>query len=294
MRNLVIKRREAFFNRRKAMEVYICEPEGEYEIHGNACRKLGRLDNGDVISFPVDNAAAKIYILPEGADEDDPCEYCFLPEGNSDIFLSGSCQFSPFAGHPFHFDGGDNSLAVKQRRKALLLILAGLVAAVVLGVIGGKIISNIASNHRNGTPETFHYDGMQITLTEDFQLVDVSNLGFNTGYASTDTSVFVLKEAFSDEAGLENLSVETYAQLVIDSNPKLAGNTATQEEGLTIFEYTAVSPVDGESYTYMVAFFKGPDGFWMIEFSSTEDMFPDMRQTYLNYAASVCFTNNAI
>jgi len=294
MRNLVIKRKNAFFHRRKAMEIYICDPQGETRIHGNPCRLLGTVDNGEIVAFPIGDETARIYVIPEGTDEDTACEFCQLPEGNADVFLSGCCQFSPFAGHPFHFDGNDSSLAVSKRRKSLLFILPALAIAVALGAFGGRILSKFAEKDRSTTPQVFHHDGMQITLTADFRQVDVTDQGFTAGFASNDTSIYVIKEAFSDEAGLENLSVDAYAQLVIDGNPKLSGNYPTQEGTLTVFEYTAVSPVDGKSYTYLVTFFKGPDAFWMIEFSTLEVQAAQMRQTYVSFANSVCFTGNTI
>lgn len=294
MRNLVIKRRKASPNGRKVMEVYICDPMGQTEIHGNLCRLLGTLGNGEIAAFPVEEGSAKLYVVPKKMDAGAPCEYCCLPEGQADIFLTGSCQFSPFAGHPFHFDGNDRSVAKRHRRKHLLITVIALVAAVALGVTVGKVVSHLRTSQRNNTPQVFRESGMEITLTQDFRQIDVSDQGFFTGFNSSNTTIYVQRETFADDPSLRYLSLEEYAQLVLSSSDEESGGKPTQEGGLTYYEYTARSPVNGKRYTYFVTFFKGPDAFWMIEFTTLEDNAAALRPAYIQYANSVCFPDNAI
>ena len=135
---------------------------------------------------------------------------------------------------------------------------------------------------------------MEITLTDEFQEVDVSEYGFTTGYSSADTAIYVLKEDFTDADGFQDLTVEEYAQLVINNNMFFGNTYPTYEDGLIIYEYEEYSYVDGENYYYLIAFFKGPDAFWMVEFSTFDELSFFMRDTYLDYAHTVHFANSAI
>ena len=137
-------------------------------------------------------------------------------------------------------------------------------------------------------PQVFAAEGMQITLTQAFQETDVAQYGFTLGYASQETAVFVLKEEFSLSAGFEDLTLDEYAQLVL-SNNQLFGGRPTKEQGLTVYEYTEVSQEDGKTYAYLIAFYKGPDAFWMFEFSTQEKKMDDLRQSYMDYAKTVQF-----
>lgn len=294
MRNLVIKRRKAAPNGRKNMAVYICDPAGEKEIHGNLCRLLGTVGNGDIAAFPVEEAEVKVYVVPEDMEKDALCEYCTLPAGNADVFLTGCCQFSPFAGHPFHFDGNDRSVAKRQRRKLLLITVCCMVAAAAIGITAANVVGAYRIRQRNNTPQLFRESGMEITLTQDFQQIDVSDQGFYTGFNSSNTTIYVQRETFADDPSLGYLSLEEYAQLVLNSSEKESGGKPTQQDGLTYYEYTARSPVNGKRYNYFVCFYKGPDGFWMIEFTTLEDNAAEMRPAYIQYAKSVCFPDNAI
>lgn len=294
MRNLVIKRRKTAPNGRKHMLVYVCDPMGQTEIHGNPCRLLGTVGNGDIAAFPVEESEVKLYVVPENMGKDTPCEYCCLPAGNTDVFLTGICQFSPFAGHPFHFDGNDRSVAKGHRRKLLLITVVCLVAAAAIGLTSANLVGAYRLQQRNNTPQVFRESGMEITLTQDFRQIDVSDQGFFTGFNSSNTTVYVQREAFADDPSLGFLSLEEYAQLVLSSSEKESGGKPTQQDGLTYYEYTARSPVNGRRYSYFVFFYKGPDAFWMVEFTTLESNGAALRPAYITYAKSVCFPDNAI
>jgi len=293
MRNLVIKRNKTFVGCAATLKVYISDPiSGDLTIHGTLCRKLGTLKNGETMIFPIGEEEARIYVIADKLSRKLDCEYCTLPAGNQDIFISGKCQFDPIQGNPFHFDG--NVSAPKNRKRSVIMGIGICVAATVIGAVVGFVLPSLLLKEPPSQPKTFTAEGMQITLTDAFQEADFSEYGFTLGYASKDTAIYVLKEEFTLSAGFSDISLQDYVQLVIANNDNLRGQSATQEQGQWILEYTTRNPEDGKIYSYLIVFLKGPDAFWMFEFSTHADNAQSMRQTYLDYAATICFPDAAI
>lgn len=294
MRNLIIRRNKSFVGCAAILKVYISDPAVcDLTIHSTPCRLLGTLKNGETVAFRIPDSEARIYVIADKLSRNWDCEYCTVPAGAMDIFLSGSCRFDPFQGNPFHFDG--NFQTGKKRNtgwKAAIVILG------ILALTGVSLAANLLPNYlvkkQRSQPQTFSDEGMQITLTKAFQETDVAEYGFTLGYASDDTAIYILKEEFSLSDGFENLSLDQYAQLVIANNPNLGNGTPNHEQGFTIYEYTTISQEDGKPYSYLIVFLKGPDAFWMFEFSTHANQAEEMRQTYLDYAATIRFPGAAI
>lgn len=293
MRNVIIRRYSGFSGRDNDLIVYATDPDGDITISGKPCRILGSLSDGQTAAFAIGENEVTLYLAEQDPQQLQGWEFCTIPPGNSDVFLSGKRRFSPKYGHPFHFDG-NKSIPAKRWLIALIVGLCIFIPAFAIGLIAGSIQIAHSFHTYRIAPQTFSSDGMQITLTNEFEQVDVSSQGFTTGFTSSDTSIFVLKEPFTLQEGFGDLTLTEYAQLVIDNNAHLAGGTPTVENGLTIFEYETISPIDGENYSYLIVFFRGPDAFWMFEFSTPVSNAPFMRQTYLDYASSIIFAGTSI
>ena len=290
MRNLIIRRNKAFFGRDQSYCVYISDPiNGDFNIGSIPCRLLGRLANGELASFFIGEDTARLFIVPENYSEEICCEYCVLPAGDQPITLHGKCIADKKNGHPFHFFGNKLPGKVKARR-----VIAGVLAGVIAFGAFFAFWKNPSVTNYTSREKTFTYQGMEITLTEDFKEEDVSVYGFNTGYSSSNTAIYVLKEDFASASGFQDLTVDEYAQLVISNNMFFGSSYPTYEDGLTIYEYEELNMADGQNYYYMIAFFKGPDAFWMVEFSTYDYLSAYMRQTYLDYANTVTFQTNTI
>lgn len=290
MRNLIIRRNKAFFGRKEPYCVYVSDPaSGDFNINSTPCRLLGRIANGELAAFSIAEDAVQLFIVPENYSDEYCCEYCILPAGDQPITLHGKCFADKKNGHPFHFFGNKLPGKVKARR-IIAGVLAGAIAIGAFFAFGDKPSFSMQQTQE----KTFAYQGMEITLTEDFKEEDVSEYGFNTGYSSSDTAIYVLKEEFSSADGFQDLSLDEYAQLVISNNMFFGSAYPTHEDGLTIYEYEEFNMADGQNYYYMIAFFKGPDAFWMVEFSTYDYLSAYMRQTYLDYANTVTFWTNTI
>ena len=64
-----------------------------------------------------------------------------------------------------------------------------------------------------GAEKEFTSNGMTLTLTDEFR--ETTYEGYTVCYESKDVAVFVLKESFSLQAGLGDMSIDDYAELVM-------------------------------------------------------------------------------
>jgi len=293
MRNLIITRNKAIAGCAARLHVYITDPDsGDLFIHGTPCRKLGALKNGETGYFPVEDTAARVYVIADQLSKDLYCEYCDLLPGSRDVVLSGKCRFDPLNGNPFHFDG--NTAAPKTKNLRLFIISLLCVLVISGGLVLGALIPRLMQEKELAKPQVFTAEGMQITLTKAFRQLDASEIDFTLCYGSQDTTVYVIKESFSSSAEFQSLSAETYAQLVLSGSEYLSGGRPVQEEGLITYQYTEYNYADGNDYSYLMVFLKGPDAFWIFEFSTEVSNSDSMRQTYLEYAKTICFPGAAI
>lgn len=291
MRNLILTRNKSFVGCAVKLKVYISDPvQNELTIHNIPCRLLGTVKNGETVVFPVSDSPARVFVIADKLSKDLRCEYCDLPEGDQDIRLAGKCRFDPYGGNPFHFEG--NAVPAKAKRRSWIIGISAVLAGVIIG-LGATVVPKLAKQKALAEPKVFAAEGMRITLTKAFSEMDATEYGFNLGYASNDTAIFVMKEEFTLSADFEELTLDEYAQLVLNNNGMSNGRPYTAE-GFTVYEYTEVSMTDGKTYSYLIVFLKGPDAFWMFEFSTAEDRADAMRQTYLDYARTITFSGLAI
>ena len=66
MRNLTIKREKTFVGSLGTLKIYIEDPNaGDTTINDTVCRKLGDLKNGEEKTFPVEDRAAKLFVIAD-------------------------------------------------------------------------------------------------------------------------------------------------------------------------------------------------------------------------------------
>lgn len=287
MRRLWIKRHKRFVGCGGKMKVYIEDPmEGDTRINGVLCRKLGVLKNGENKRFEIGNEAAKVFVIGDKLSRNVYNEFINIPAGQEDIFLSGKNYYNPFAGNPFRFDGVTDEEVLENRKKvkkkSMLILAISLVVGFVLG-IGGVLLENVGKND----PKTFYADGIQITLTEAFSEVEME--GFHVCYGALDKAVFVIREGFDTMEGLEDLSVEEYGQMVLDSNGFDDSFELIDLDGLTFFDYVTTNE-DNEDWYYLTSVYKDMDAFWLVQFTCLDEKADDeMISWFLAWADSVAF-----
>ena len=161
--------------------------------------------------------------------------------------------------------------------KKLLIVLLAVWMAVAMVSCAGK-------DPRDGEAKTFSVDGLSITLTDGFREKDVD--GYNKGYDSAKMGVLVLKEAFADIPGAESLTLDDYAEMVLENNQGKASEVKTSD-GLTYMEYVAES--SGQEYGYLVVMYRSADAFWLVQFFSKSADFNEYRPSFINWAKTVTF-----
>ena len=179
-------------------------------------------------------------------------------------------------GNPFRFDGVTDAAVLQNRKKGGRKGLVVMIVAVLVGLAIGFWM-NMPKD------KTFSVSGIEITLTDEFEKEDFS--GFDAGYVTNDVMVLLLKEHFSMLPGSKDMTLEAYAQVVIENNGRKG--TMSEENGVVYFEYTAVS--GGETYHYIVTMHKGPDAFWLVQFCTLEADKDEYRDEIFEWAASVNF-----
>lgn len=283
MRNLTITRTKSFVASLGKMKVYIEDPDSsELLINGVPCRKLGDLKNGETRTFPIGEQAAKVFVIGDQLSRNYSNDYYPLPAGTEDITVTGKNAYNPGAGNPFRFDGVTDPEVLANRKKGGKKGTLVLIFAVIIGFLMGlaPTILNVATS--NG-PKEFSGSGMTITLTKAFEEVEYQ--GFTQCYESREAVVFMLKEEFSLVPGLEDYTLEDYADLVLSSN-SIDAEVKT-ENGVMYFTYT--SAPDGTTFYYMATLHKSSDAFWLIQFATPESMKDEYHSLFLEWAASVEF-----
>ena len=104
MRMLTIKRNKSFAGFLGKVQVYIAAPDGNLEIHGQLCKKLGDLKNGEEKSFTIDIAATTVYVIGDASTKDFCVDAKAIAEGTAEVRLSGKVTLDPQSGNPFIFD----------------------------------------------------------------------------------------------------------------------------------------------------------------------------------------------
>lgn len=133
----------------------------------------------------------------------------------------------------------------------------------------------------------FSHSGMHIKLTEGFRQIDAD--GYTTAFDSDEVAVFVLKEAFSLQAGLEDYTVTQYADMVHTANASKLPGPVQKTDGLTVMEYSFYNAEKSCTFKYLSTMFKGSDAFWLIQFACDSTKYDDYKAHFISWAKTVTF-----
>ena len=280
MRNLTITRTKSFVACLGKMKVYIEDPMGgDTVISGVNCRKLGDLKNGETVTFPIGEEAARVYVIADQMSKNYSNDYYPLEAGTEDVVLTGKNHFNPGAGNPFRFDGVTDETVLANRKKGGRMGIVILILAAIFGAIMGRSCARVVQ------PQDFTVDNMTITLSSEFRAADYE--GFTQCYESRNMGVSVLKESFSQYPILEDYTLEEYGDAVMWANG-LTDSSLTPYADFMYFTYTSTDDA-GNTFGYLATVHKGSDGFWLIQFSTLEEKYPDYESQFLEWAETVRF-----
>lgn len=281
MRNLTIKRNKSFVGCLAKDKVYIRDYDNpEITISGVPCRFLGTLKNGAQVSFQIPDEEQQIFVIADKVSK----EYCnatvTLPAGQ-DYYLTGKHHFV-LGSNPFRFDGVDGpglkENQKKQGRKGALIWIV----AVIIGAVVGFALTNIgpgAKTFKKG-------DHFAITLNKDFEKIEGDELeDCFAGYKTDYVQVFVLRDRYEDfNDAFRELSLDEYIELTLEGEGR-ADAKVQKGDGYKYITYSEI--IEGQFIHYMVAFYKGYDGFFVVNFVTPTENVDQYRDSFEKWAKSV-------
>lgn len=282
MRSLTITRTKSFVASLGKMKVYIEDPDAsEITIQNVPCRKLGTLKNGETATFTISDIAAKVFVIADTMSRNYSNDYYPIPAGTEDVVISGKNKYNPGAGNPFRFDGVTDPEVLANRKKGGRKGIVILVLAFILGIGIGLAKNNVYTVK----DQDFSVAGMTITLADNFEEMDYE--GFTRCYESKSVAVLTLKEAFTLMPGLEDYTLEEYAELVLNANG-MTMSDLKEQDGILYFSYIAEGS-SGQDYYYVATLHKGNDGFWLIQFATPATNESKLHDQFIDWAETVKF-----
>lgn len=136
-------------------------------------------------------------------------------------------------------------------------------------------------------PKEFSSSGITLTLTNAFK--ENTQAGYTVCYDSAKAAVFILKESFSIQAGIENMTLDEYAELVRQSNASKSPSAIETQDGFRTMEYDFLNETENQTYSYYCTMFKGPDAFWLVQFACKKGDYDSYKETFLEWAKTVSF-----
>lgn len=292
MRRLWIHRRKSPAARMTKMKVYAEDPEGDALINGFLCRQLGELKNGQMRSFSIGSQALRVFVVADSFSRNLYNEFALIPEGEEDVVLSGRNVRKSGSENPFRFDGpADEGMSQIQQQgnggKTILMVLA-IIAAIVVSVAAGLGAAVIRASHDRpgGKPEIFRAEELQITLTKEFEKVDVP--GYTACFAEDETAVFVLREE-PDPTVYGELSLDVYGAMILANSGFDPTVQLQKEGGLTTFATSLTASVSGQEYYYYCGLFRGADAYWLVQITTMEQNPEEQFSRFRQWLMSVSF-----
>jgi hypothetical protein len=131
--------------------------------------------------------------------------------------------------------------------------------------------------------KTFTKAGMSITLTQGF--TEEEYVSYTAYYQSQKVIVTVMKEEFSlfESAGLYNLSLNEYADMVVAANS--FSTTVKEKDGLLCFEYQ--EHVGGKDTSNFAIVYKGSDAFWTVRFACETKNYNNLLDSFVKWGKTV-------
>lgn len=164
-----------------------------------------------------------------------------------------------------------------MKKSVLLIALLLLISCLMCGCFSDIMI--IPDANSIGQAKKFEKDGFTITLTDKFT-EEQSQRGFDAYFVANFCGVVVLKEEFTLEEGLADISLETYIKNVIANNGH-TGIAPQNKDGLWFYENTS-----GSSYIQSYCY-KGSDAFLIVQFICNSSDAKTLEDTFYLWAQSV-------
>jgi len=285
MRKLTVKRNKSFVGCLNKAKIYIEDSASKELIINNVpCKKLGDLKNNEKKTFEIGNEEAKVFVVSDKIFKNISNDCYQLYRGEEDVFLSGQNRFNISTGNAFEFDNGNLTVLPNGRKKKSMLPI--LIVSIIIGAIVGFAVSYSFNSDKKVEPKDFQYDGLNITLTNEFTEVDAE--GRTVCYDSKRVAVLVLKEEFSLAEGFGDLTLEEYADILKKEND-MSSSKLKETDGLLCFEYDYNNAEVNKTFRYFSYLYKSDDAFWVVQFATQTEYVEELSPKINEWAKSVSF-----
>lgn len=138
MRKVTILRRKSFVGCVGKLQLYVEDQiNGNLDVCGYKCSKLGDLKNGEQKTFEIGNEETKIFAFWDKSSRNYSNDLYIVPAGEVDYNLYGQAKYNPGNGNAFRFDNNNNQLALSNRKKSNSKGIIVTIIAVIIGFLVG-------------------------------------------------------------------------------------------------------------------------------------------------------------
>jgi len=282
MRRVYLTREKRFAGCFTVLQVYIeDQARGNVDLDGIPCRLIGDLANGETIDFAISEEARHLFVICESKVMKNYCgDKIFISPGDTDIELVGRNIYNPGLGNPFRFNGVTDEETLSNRARENRKGLALTVAAVIIGIVFGVIIS---ADSLFVQPKSFISDGFEITLTTNFSDKYEDGVYY---FGSKDCSVAVYEYGYADHVTIEAMDAEQFLGVLQSSGHFAKESHIVSESGLFFVEDQAESN-SGDIRSYMTVFVKGDESFFLFEFGCEVKDYSELRSDFIEWASTI-------
>ena len=136
--------------------------------------------------------------------------------------------------------------------------------------------------------KTFQAGRLKITLTEDFAVFgEAGYAGIYVSQTDEPVYVFITKDDISALKSADDLSIESYAKMKMESNEMAVGAELKSLNGIPYYVYDAMG--ESKMLTNFVFFYKDGKICWTVVISTQWDKADQKRNEIFKYAKSVTF-----
>ncbi|MGM9642645.1 MAG: hypothetical protein ACI3XI_05485 [Eubacteriales bacterium] len=277
MRKVYLTRDKSFVGCASKLCVWVEDKAaGKVNINETPCRLVGYIKNGETVSFEIGNEATEVYITAVKASRHFRNDCCIVPEGDTDLKISGKRVFDHENGNPFRFHRPGDKEKRKSRYSTRFKVIVAVAAPVVIGIVLTALM-----NFR--LPKTFNCADFDITLSSEFEAkVENGSYFFNADKCC----VSVYEYCFDSYTGVKGMSDDEFLAMLKEFGCFPSTAEFAVVEGLKVVECTAISE-GGYTCRYFTVFMRDDEGAFLFEFGAFPSDYEEYRASFIEWAKSI-------
>lgn len=305
MRNLTVTRHASAVGALRSVKIYIEDRAvPEILICGVPCRKLGAVKNGKSATFKIPEKEAKVFAIAYKSSRNYSNGCCVISAGEEDVSLSGKCRADLLTADAFRFDQGQDATMEKARKRAWVrailsaaLFIVAMACIFFMGKAGvfdslvdpNRDVYTSSTEKENPDDKLFEADTFSIVLNENF--TPSTRQGYLVILGASDAAVFVVRESYATYPDFKDLTLEEYAQKIMEVNG-LEESEVKYDGELCYFVFEALNSQSKKSYTYYGFLFDANEAKWFVHIAIPTEDVGAREVDVFKWAHSIRFTSD--